>query len=195
MAKFALRLRSEHTGFEPRGFAFGVGLLLLAEAFAFRLNVFQRVLLDKLERIQDDSARGYLCLSLGMLRAKEATEPIRRIIEESKYRPELLQQAAIALGLMGDDQLVASLIETMNKAGSLSSQAALSSALGFIGDRNSIDPLVTMLENGELSKSARGFAAVALGIIADREPLPRMANGAPSGMPGALIEAYEVREV
>ena len=29
-----------------------------------------------------------------------------------------------------------------------------------------------MLENGELSKSARGFAAVALGIIADREPLP-----------------------
>ena len=130
------------------------------------------VLLDKLERIQDDSARGYLCLSLGMLRAKEATEPIRRIIEESKYRPELLQQAAIALGLMGDDQLVASLIETMNKAGSLSSQAALSSALGFIGDRNSIDPLVTMLENGELSKSARGFAAVALGIIADREPLP-----------------------
>lgn len=130
------------------------------------------VLMDKLDRIQDDTARGYLCLSLGMLRAKDATDQIRRIIEESKYRPELLQQAAIALGLMGDDQLVASLIETMDKSNSLSSQAALSSALGFIGDRNSIEPLVSMLENTEMSKSARGFAAVALGIIADREPLP-----------------------
>jgi len=45
-------------------------------------------------------------------------------------------------------------------------------ALGFIGDSRSIDPLVSMLEDKSLTDSARGFAAVALGIVADKEPLP-----------------------
>ena len=60
----------------------------------------------------------------------------------------------------------------LSEAKGLATQAAISSALGFIGDQRSIDPLVEMLENKNVTPTARGFAAVALGIVADKEPLP-----------------------
>ncbi|MEM7308865.1 MAG: hypothetical protein AAF682_19440 [Planctomycetota bacterium] len=129
-------------------------------------------LLAKLDRIKEDEARGYLTVALGLMNAREAIEPIQKIISESKYRPDLLKQAAIALGLLGDKELVPELIDMLENAKGLATQAALASALGSIGDSRSIDPLVTMLESKDLTDSARGFAAVALGIVADKEPLP-----------------------
>jgi HEAT repeat protein len=56
-------------------------------------------------------------------------------------------------------------------ASSLSSQAAIASALGFIGDSRSIDPLLEMFEDRDLTDRARAFAAVALGIVGDRDLL------------------------
>ena len=44
--------------------------------------------------------------------------------------------------------------------------------MGFIGDARSVDPLVGMLKDQELTGGARGFAAVALGIVAEKEELP-----------------------
>ena len=44
--------------------------------------------------------------------------------------------------------------------------------MGFIGDKRSIGPLVAMLEDQDKTDRARGFAAVALGIVADKEELP-----------------------
>ena len=92
--------------------------------------------------------------------------------KKSKYQPELLRSAAVGLGLLGDKQLVPDLIEMLANAQGLSAQAAISSALGFIGDSRSLDPLITMLEDSQKTDLARGFAAVALGIVADKEELP-----------------------
>jgi HEAT repeat protein len=130
------------------------------------------ILLRHLEKVQDAEARGYVAVSLGLMDERSAIEPIQRIVRDSKYRPELLRQTAIALGLLGDKELVPTLVEMLQNAKGLATQAALASALGFIGERNSIDPLVAMLQNEELTDRARGFAAVALGTVADREPLP-----------------------
>ena len=80
--------------------------------------------------------------------------------------------AAIGLGLLGDKQLVPDLIDMLAEARGLSSQAAISSALGFIGDARSIGPLIDMLNDSEKTDLARAFAAVALGIVADKEELP-----------------------
>lgn len=146
--------------------AYAVGAGILGD------QSFAEIMLEKLNRIDDDTARGYLCLGLGMMRASQASVQINDIVKESTYRPELLQQAAIALGLLGDKDVVKDLVDTLGKAKSLATQAALSSALGFIGDKRSIDPLVEMLGNDELTNTARGFAAVALGIVADKEKLP-----------------------
>jgi hypothetical protein len=57
-------------------------------------------------------------------------------------------------------------------AKSLATQASIASALGFIGDARSIEPLVAMLEDKKMTPRARAFAAVALGLVADKEPLP-----------------------
>jgi len=111
-------------------------------------------------------------VALGLMGAREATPEIGKIVKDSKYRPDLLKQAAIALGLLGDKELVPDLIDMLSEASRPATQAAISSALGFIGDQRSIDPLVEMLEDKEITPAARGFAAVALGIVADKELLP-----------------------
>ncbi len=162
----ALRASFDEEKNPPRVGAYSIALGILRDAEAAAL------LRDKLARVSDDEARGYMSVALGLINDRDSVVQIQQIVTESKYRPELLKQAAISLGLLGDKDLVPKLIDMLNEAKGLATQAALSSALGFIGDQRSIDPLVAMLENKELTARARGFAAVALGIVADKEPLP-----------------------
>ena len=145
-------------------YAIGAGIMNDIEA--------QGILLEKLDDLRDDEARGYVAVALGLGNNRDAIEPIQKIVKDSKYRPDLLKQAAISLGLLGDKALVEELITMLTEANNLATQAAISSALGFIGDSRSIDPLVEMLGNDDLTETARGFAAVALGIVADKEDLP-----------------------
>ncbi|QDU67552.1 HEAT repeat domain-containing protein [Engelhardtia mirabilis] len=125
-----------------------------------------------LEEVNDPQTQGYVALGLGLLGDKRAIEPIQKVLDDAEYKPQLLQQAATALGLLGSKRTVETLVEMLDSAGSLSSQAAAASALGFIGDRSSVSPLIAMLQDDSLTETARGFAAVALGIVADKEELP-----------------------
>ena len=159
-----LALRDEKSNTDIGAYAIGCGILKDLESTS--------ILLDKLQDTNDAEARGYIAVGLGLMNAREAIEPIQKLIDDSKYKPALLQQAAIALGLLGDKELVPKLIDMLADAKGLATQAAISSALGFIGDQRSIDPLVGMLENSDITDSARGFAAVALGIVADKEDFP-----------------------
>jgi HEAT repeat protein len=149
----------------------------LAGAFAIALGIARDseaapILGERLLAASDPNQQGYLALALGMIDARDSKADIQRLVRESKYKPELLRQAAIALGLLGDKTLVPELVRMLAESKSLASQAAVASALGFIGDARSIDPLVAMLHDKLLSEPARGFAAVALGIVADKESLP-----------------------
>jgi HEAT repeat protein len=146
-------------------------------AFAISSGIMNDVenkveMMKRLDAEKDEGARGYLAVGLGLMNAREAVTKINSIVDDSKYRPDLLKQAAIALGLLGDKELVPKLITLLQESKGLATQASLSSALGFIGDQRSIDPLVLMLQNESLTERARGFAAVALGIVADKELLP-----------------------
>ena len=146
--------------------AYGVALGIAKDSEAIAL------LREKMDKYQDANARGYMALGLGLIGAADAKGEIQTIVKDAKYKPELLRQAAIALGLLGDKSLVPDLVNMLRDAKGLASQAAVASALGFIGDSRSIDPLVEMLKNKEITASARGFAAVALGIVADKEQFP-----------------------
>ena len=119
-----------------------------------------------------DEARGYLAVGLGLMEAREAIGPIQEVVRASRYRPDLLKQAAVALGLLGDKDAVPDLIGMLKTARGLASQAAVASALGTIGDRRSIDPLIVLLGDTKYTKSARAFAAVALGLVCDKEERP-----------------------
>lgn len=146
-------------------FAIGCGIAKDTEA--------KNILMDKLDNASGDQARGYAAVALGLIGDRDAIKKIEAIVKDSKYKPELLKQTAIGLGLLGDKDLVQELVGYLREAKGLATQAAIASALGFIGDSRSIDPLVEMLKKKEgITDSARGFAAVALGIVADKEPLP-----------------------
>jgi HEAT repeat protein len=130
------------------------------------------VLRAKFRTTNETNARGYLAVAVGLVGDRDAIDEIRAVVRESRFRPEVLRETAIALGLLGDKDLVPELVQMLQDAKALSSQASIATALGFIGDSRSIDPLVALLQREDVTPSARGFAAAALGLVADREPLP-----------------------
>jgi len=164
-------VRSVREGLEDAKSPEDVGAYCIA-AGLMRDEGAKDLVLAKLQRINDDQARGFAAVGLGLMNAREAVEPIQAIIRESRYRPELLRESAVALGLLGDKELVPELVDMLAESKSLAAQASISTALGMIGDSRSVDPLIWLLENDEVTGSARGFAAAALGLVADRSPLP-----------------------
>ncbi len=129
-----------------------------------------------IQKSSNPSFRGYAAVALGLLGATEHKDTITEMVRESKRLPDLLRQASIGLGLMSDRAVVDVLLELMvgeeGRVPPLSVLAASATALGFIGDYRSITPLVNMLKNEELTPLGRAFAAVALGIVGDKEPFP-----------------------
>ena len=121
---------------------------------------------------QDEFA-GYLCIGMALLPYREAQSEILEVARVSFRRPELLMQAAIALGKMGHKEATAALIEMLRgREVNLAKMSAIARALAFIGDRSTVRPLRDMLFNDQLTPLTRAFAAVALGGIADKEKLP-----------------------
>ncbi|MEW6073693.1 MAG: HEAT repeat domain-containing protein [Planctomycetota bacterium] len=167
-AAIAGALRSELAGagspIEAGAVCIAAGLMRDPEAGPLLLATFQR--------LRDDLARGHAAVGLGLLEAREALESIRRVAEEATYRPDLLRELALALGLLGDRTVVDSLVEKLERSSSLSAQASLARALGRIGDHRAVRPLLALLEDSGEPAQARAFAAVALGILADPEELP-----------------------
>lgn len=131
---------------------------------------------DAMENSGDPALRGYLAVSLGLMSAREHKDYISQVVKESKRLPDLLKQASIGLGLMSDRTVVDTLVELMkgdeDGPPALAVLSATATALGFIGDTRSVNPLVDMLQNDEITPLGRAFAAVALGIVADKEKLP-----------------------
>jgi HEAT repeat protein len=115
---------------------------------------------------------GYLCIGLALMGDRAATDDVHRVLETAGHRTDLMRQAAIALGCLGDKSAAEYLRTKLAEGNNLATLAAVSEALGFIGDRRSIAPLKTMLFDTDLGALPRAFAAVALGGIADRAPLP-----------------------
>jgi len=132
----------------------------------------RETIVKKMERVSEEDSRGYYCLALGLLGASESRELLHQEVKNAIRKPNLLKQAAIGLGLLSDRNAVPELLKILREEKTLAVQAAVATALGFIGDSRSIPDLVAMMKDTSLTDFARGFAAVALGIIADKEELP-----------------------
>ena len=123
---------------------------------------------------QRDEFAGYLCVSLALMGSNRSMDTIRSVVNMAIRRPALLQQAAIALGKLGDKSVTTDLQKMLhdNNHNNVAKLSAIASALGYIGDKRTIDPLVKLLHNESITPLSRAFAAVALGGVADKEPLP-----------------------
>ena len=126
--------------------------------------------------IRTSEFRGYASLGLGLLNAREHMGYLGEVVDESKRDPDLLKQASIGLGLMKDRTAVSRLMEYLTpkdgRPPRIAVLAAVATALGFIGDKSSVQPLVDTLENSRLSELGRAFAAVSLGMVADKDTMP-----------------------
>jgi len=119
-----------------------------------------------------DEARGWVAVGLGLLGQREARASLEALLDTSLYRPVLLRECAIALALLEDEDAAPQLVRLLRQANGVAAQTTISTALGSIGDRRSLAPLLAALHDTSRSERARGYAAVALGNVADKEPLP-----------------------
>jgi hypothetical protein len=163
-AQVLAALRDAGSATEVGALALGAGLMGDKDATP--------VLLAKLEHESEASAQGNLAVTLGLLGDERAAPALRAQLASARFRPELLRETAIGLALIEDATLVPSLIDTLEKAEGLASESAAASVLGWIGDRRTIDPLLTLMGRTEVTASVRAFAAVALGRVCDQDRLP-----------------------
>ncbi|HKE01272.1 MAG TPA: HEAT repeat domain-containing protein [Planctomycetota bacterium] len=131
---------------------------------------------QRMESVNVDESRGFFALGLGLMGARESRGAILDAVRGASRRPALLKEAAIGLALLGDkdvvDVLVGSLEDPENRT--FVAQAAVADALGYVGDRRAVAPLLRALrdEDHKRTDSTRVFAAVALGLIGDRDEMP-----------------------
>ena len=150
-----------------------IGAYCLALGLRQQLEARQTLLACLTERfVGSDDARGEAAIALGLMGDTASIDEVQRVVEESEYHFALLKQAAVGLGLLGDHDIVPTLVERLRQAKVLVTQGALASALGQIGDSRSIDPLIELMNDATASGTARSLAAAALGIIGAREDLP-----------------------
>ena len=107
-----------------------------------------------------------------LVASRAAVEPVTEMLRASRYRPMLIREAAIGLALLHTKEVVPTLIEMLRNSNSQSSQAAIASALGLVGDARSIEPLLEMIDDPALTDGARAFAVVSLGLVCEPTPLP-----------------------
>ena len=126
--------------------------------------------------VAKEEQAGYLAVGLALMDDRASVPTLRRLVMESVRRFGFLQKAAIALGKLGDKQVADDLQDLLAEKGdanaNLARLSAIANAIGFIGDRRSVAPLKRMLFDSSLGELPRAFAAVALGGVADKEPLP-----------------------
>lgn len=124
------------------------------------------------EHESEDRMAGYFCVSLALLGDPSCRPTLSLLLERSLRRPFLLQQAAVALGRLGDKDATARLLVMLRNSESLAVLSAIAIAVGQIGDRRSIEPLVEMTQDKDITKLARAFVAAALGGVGDKDKLP-----------------------
>ncbi len=130
----------------------------------------------------DDSSRAHAAIGLALVgqdpRAfasfgRSATlDELRDIVAGATYRPHLLRDGSIALSLLGDRSIVSLLAAKLEHTNSLAALAGLARALGRVGDATSVAPVLRVLQDEQKPERARAFAAVALGLMSDRDALP-----------------------
>ncbi|MEM8885403.1 MAG: HEAT repeat domain-containing protein [Planctomycetota bacterium] len=119
--------------------------------------------------------RGAAAEGLGLLGAADAKsiEELESILAAGE-KTGLLQDAALALGLMGRRGAAGELARQLRTTRSSVLQGRIILALGHLGHREAVDPLVAIVGRESEETLVREFACVALGLMGDertRDPL------------------------
>ena len=127
-------------------------------------------LLEQLElRRLTARQRGGAAQALGLIRSNNpaVAKALEKVLREER-NPELLGDAALALGLMGRRGVVKQLLDLLESTKSSRVQARICLSLGHLDAAGSVAPLLEILQDTKRRTLVREFAAVALGIMGDR---------------------------
>ena len=126
-------------------------------------------LVDKLSATKDETAKSYVALGLGLSRNKAVIKELQDVLEASDREPLVQTRSGLALGLLGDSAVVEELVERLQRTHSEEKKAAIALALGYIGDKRSLDALVKILrDNADPESEVRDAAILAIGYMSDR---------------------------
>jgi len=130
------------------------------------------VLLERLAETGDSYMRGYAALALGMIGIPSAVEPIRQALASSTNQPFVVENASIALGLLGDQDTGSRLFGVLDRSANPKVQSSVASAMGWIRDPRPLGDLCGMLGDSRRNDTARAWTAVAIGRICDQDRWP-----------------------
>lgn len=125
-----------------------------------------------LRRTHDPVARGHVVLALGMLGTREVGETLVGVLEDAKFQPQLLWNAAVGLHLVRAGDVTERLSDMMRDASANVTRAAIASAIGRVGDPRALDPLLELANDDSAPAAARAFAVVGIGTLAEDRALP-----------------------
>lgn len=119
----------------------------------------------------DETARGHAAAALGLLRAANRIGVLRSLVVQGR-QPQVAREAAIALGLIGDRGATTALLQQALRGRFQSHRVSALLCVGLTKDVEAMEPLLELLASEEESAILRGYAAVALGTLVDKEREP-----------------------
>ncbi|MBL8752356.1 MAG: HEAT repeat domain-containing protein, partial [Planctomycetes bacterium] len=131
-----------------------------------------------LKESRTPSLTGSLAIALGLTRAKDAADDMRKLMKDNVAKEDMAGYLAIGLALMNESGAKEDIREVMKQATrrtELLQQAAI--AMGKLGDKRVADDLQKLLTDGEPNLAKLSAIASALGFIGDQRtiaPLKKM---------------------
>lgn len=164
MPKFADRLRSVVKQFDRRARGRATGdLVRLAKAGLTSLGALAAVVRDGNADIE---LRRLACWALRLVPDRRALPALLTALRDED--PILTLEAASALARVRDRRSVPVLVRTLKNPESADRRVAAAYALGHIGDRSAVLPLIRVLGQSRELPKVRGSAAEALAYLRDR---------------------------
>ncbi|MFK7740970.1 MAG: HEAT repeat domain-containing protein [Planctomycetota bacterium] len=129
-------------------------------------------LYEELKKSRNPDLRAALAIGLGLTKFQEASDLMRKLMQENQQQEEMAGYLAIGLALMDDKRSVDTIKDVVDKSSrrfSLLQQAAI--ALGKLGDKSIAERLQALMTDGEPNLAKLSSIASAIGFIGDRRSI------------------------
>jgi len=134
------------------------------------------ILLERMQTTGNAGTRAYTALALGMIGFPGAVGPIRELLTVSTNQPRIIENAAIGLALLGDQETGSRLFSILKKSANPKVQASVASAMGWIKDPRPLIELTQLISDTRRNDTARAWTAVCIGRICDNDDWPWVAR-------------------
>ena len=104
-----------------------------------------------------------------MTGAPGALERLHDVLKDARHEPGVVEQTALALRMIEQNDLVEKLLELLVDCDCLITRRAVAIGLGRSRDARAVDPLLAMFEDRNAQSEQRTFAAFGLALLAEPE--------------------------